>query len=940
MTAALAVVFFLSGASALVFETLWFREAGFVLGNSVWASSLVTASFMGGLAAGSLLAARVGDRALRPVRVYAILEATVAVSGFGLMYALHALTATLAPLFRMLLAEPAALNALRLSTAFALLLVPASAMGATLPMLVRALRANEPDYGRAVGLLYGANTLGGVAGALVGESVLVARFGVRGAALLAALCDALLALGALTIASRWRIASRDDAEVGRSHARGRGRTLLAAAFLAGGLLLLLEVVWFRFLLLFVFGTNLAFAVMLAVVLLGIGLGSFAASQWLRFQPSAHEWLPAVAALAGISTVITYAGFSDLTRARPGLIIEGPLAIAWASARLMLPTSTLSGIVFALLAKRLREEIPGDARAVAALTAANTIGAALGALTAGFLLLPTLGMERSFFAAACGYAALALSLLLARDPARSLSRRRVAALGLVGLPLGLAIVLFPFGLMSNHFLRQATGRWNDDTRIVAVREGPSETLVYRRKELWGQTVHDRLVVNAFSMSSSAATSRRYMNLFVYLPVALHPAPRRALLICYGVGSTAKALTDSRELTEIEVVDTSRDILDMGKLVFPPARGYPLADPRVHVHVEDGRFFLQTTEGRYDLITGEPPPPKGAGVVNLYSREYFHLVHDRLAEGGMASYWLPVYQLEGAESKAVIRAFCDAFEDCSLWTGFGYEWVLLGTRHAKGPVSEERFVRQWQDPVVAPTLRALGFESPEQLGALFLADATTLHRLTAGTPALEDDHPQRLSPRSPATLDPFYARLMDTGETRDRFASSPFVASLWPPALRNASLAAFWPQALINSAGATAYSGRDPGLPELGLMLARTRLRTPVYWLMRSSAREQEIAREAAARGMRGPRVENFLGIEAMADRDYLAAEGHFRAAQPGSAEGERTYELRVLALCLAGRSLEAGAIAREAGEAMPMKDDAGWQWLSTSCGTPLPRSVAN
>src|SRR5206468_8297209 len=136
-------------------------------------------------------------------------------------------------------------------------------------------------------------------------------------------------------------------------------------------------------------------------------------------------------------------------------------------------------------------------------------------------------------------------------------------------------------------------------------------------------------------------RRYMKLFVYWPVAFHPAPKKALLISYGVGSTAKALTDTRAFEQIDVVDISRDVLSMDEVVYPDPATRPLRDPRVKVYVEDGRYYLLTTDQRYDVITAEPPPPKNAGIVNLYTREYFELLHDRLAEGGVATYWLPVH-----------------------------------------------------------------------------------------------------------------------------------------------------------------------------------------------------------------------------------------------------------------------------------------------------------
>ena len=146
-----------------------------------------------------------------------------------------------------------------------------------------------------------------------------------------------------------------------------------------------------------------------------------------------------------------------------------------------------------------------------------------------------------------------------------------------------------------------------------------------------------------MSATDVQARRYMKLYAYLPAAVHPALRRALLVSYGVGSTARALVDTASLEHIDVVDLSSDILEMSERTTATDGRSPLDDPRVEVHIEDGRWFLHTTPHRYDLITAEPPPPMLAGVVNLYTREYFSLVRDRLAEGGMVTYWLPLRAL---------------------------------------------------------------------------------------------------------------------------------------------------------------------------------------------------------------------------------------------------------------------------------------------------------
>jgi tetratricopeptide (TPR) repeat protein len=382
-----------------------------------------------------------------------------------------------------------------------------------------------------------------------------------------------------------------------------------------------------------------------------------------------------------------------------------------------------------------------------------------------------------------------------------------------------------------------------------------------------------------------------------------------LISYGVGSTAKALTDTRQLQSIDVVDISRSILDLSAIVFPDPREHPLHDERVRVHIEDGRFFLQTTDRRFDLITSEPPPPKIAGVVNLYTREYFELIRARLAEGGMATYWLPVFQLSENDTLSVIKGFCDAFADCSLWAGSGLDWMLIGTRNATGPVSEEHFRRQWQDAVVGPKLRALGLEEPEQLGALFMADATELKRLTQDALPLTDNFPGRLSRYeiSSSPAEPLYAAMMDAGRAREAFAQSTFIAGLWPPKLRTASLEFFDYQRMITLRFAPKYRLEDEYIwDELHRTLTQTSLRTLPLWLVRSSQREQDIVAEVGDESVLDREMELTRAHGAIARRDYERAIEHFHAYMELQPPNRMFHEHRLYryVLAAAGRLEEA------------------------------------
>jgi spermidine synthase len=899
LSGGLCAAFLLTGAAALLFETLWFRLAGLALGNSIWASSAVLASLMAGLALGNGLAARFGERVARPLRLYAVLEAGVAATGLVLVLAFPLIADRLAPFLARWTGAEAVLNGARILVAFGLMLLPATAMGTTLPLLARALVRHDARFGVALGRLYGWNTLGGVAGVALGEGVLITQLGLSRTAVVAVGLNLAAAAIAIGLDARWgpsvappAAAPPSDPQPGRRLERAR---LLVAAFLGGAILLGLEIVWFRFLQLFVFGTQTVFALMLATVLAGIGLGGLVAAAWLRRRPGADHLVGLVALGGGVVTIVTYASFD------PALLPAGALGdkllTLVLSVWLMLPTSLVSGVLFTFLGQALRREMRGDSEAAGWLTLSNTVGASLGAPVAGLVLLPWLGVETTLFALAVSYLLAAWMVLPWRDAPRA---SRYAVAGGVALFL-LVAAAFPFGLMWGRFVRLTlAGRTGDGARLVALREGLTATVLLLQKDWGGTPVYHRLITNAHSMTSTTFYGRRYMKLFAYWALALRPTARRALLISYGLGNTGEALTRSDHLTSIDVVDISPAILEISSMTAWPGTTDPLEDPRVRVHIEDGRFFLLTASSRYDIITAEPPPPRGAGVVNLYSLEYFRLVRRRLAPGGITTHWLPVNQLSLQDSRGIVRAFCAVFEDCTLWSGAGYDWMLAGTNGAAAPPLERAFARLWTSPRTGVDLRDLGIEVPEQLGALFVADSTALARWCGDTPPLVDDHPGRLRQSHPPPEDlDAYRELMDPRRCAERFASSPFIRRVWPAALREKTLAWFRWQRVFNEDFERWH--RPTALAELWDVLDTTSLRTLPLLLLDSEPRIRDIARARASAGDRHPALSHHLGIAALAERGYEAAARHFAEAD---SQVHPAGLLRALALGLDGRPEEA------------------------------------
>ncbi len=403
----------------------------------------------------------------------------------------------------------------------------------------------------------------------------------------------------------------------------------------------------------------------------------------------------------------------------------------------------------------------------------------------------------------------------------------------------------------------------------------------------------------------------MKFFVYLPVAIHPDLKNALLICYGVGCTAQALTENRDIQSIDVVDISRDIVDSSAIVFPDQKDNPLNDPRVRVHIEDGRFFLQTTKNHYDLITGEPPPPSMAGVVNLYSQEYFQLMYDCLNEGGIVTYWLPVYQLTDSGAKSILKAFCNVFEDCSLWTGAGLDLMLVGTRNARGPWYRKRTSsRQWSNPSTARELTRLGFEKPEQIGTTFLMDSAALKEFIKDSLPVTDNYPKRIvwyPQDAKETWSEQYLSLLNTDHTKELFRKSPLVSALWPQSIRARTLDYFPLQGILNDAMLRTKRVSQGWIVEtLHPIITRSSLRFPIYWATEGGEPfyPEDFDRIPSDETLREvPGFNYLLGVSAMADRRFLEAEKYFAAEQKITPAPD-LIDLRVYLLCMAGRREDA------------------------------------
>ena len=751
-----SVVFFLSGASALLFETLWLRLSGLSFGNSVWAAALILSSFMAGLATGSAIASSLTLRRARPLRLYAVLELAVGVCGCTLVFAIPQLGELLRPIFQALWTHQPLLDALRFSVSFLILLVPTTAVGLTLPVLLEDPVLKQYEFRRTVGLLYGFNTLGAVAGALAGEAYLVRAYGLFGTGLTAAAISCVAAAGA------WLFSAVEQEAVDQIPRRFRLRlsfgkqlpwNLLFVSLGAGAILLGLEVIWFRFLRLYVASTSIAFSVMLAVLLAGIGLGSVTSSLIPRRLGPPQKLLPILLLLAANATLLCYVFFPVpvLPPNNPAFDREFWWKVGQLSFALMFPVAFVSGVLLPAIVTSVQSELPSRMNSAGLTVLFNTIGAAFGPLLAGFVLLPRLGFQSSLIFSAAAYAALAVAA--SQKESWSLRRRFGIAMGLFSTAFILILSIFPYHRDEMHFANARRPFVADGSVLVKKIEGTADTFQLLRRDLFGQPYYYRLVTNAYSMSGTLPRSQRYMRLFAYLPLALRPESENALLVGYGVGVTADALTRDSHLKHLDVVDISKETLDLADFYSGPGYTNPLRDPRVTSFVQDARFFLQACPKRYDIITGEPPPLKAAGTVNLYTEQFFSLMKGRLRNGGIVSFWLPLYQLRNDETKAILRAFHNVFPNASVWATNDMEWIMIGIKPPLPKPDEPRARRLWTDPSTGSDLVRIGVEAPEQMSTLFVIDDEEINRLTQGVEPLTDFFPKRLGDAQ-ADLDAAY------------------------------------------------------------------------------------------------------------------------------------------------------------------------------------------
>jgi len=695
--ALIPAAYLLSGFCALIYENVWIHDFSLVFGSTVHALAVVVAVFLGGLAMGSRLFARLSIRTLRPVRLYGWLEIGIGLYALvvpALVSASDALYARLPAVTSVLgAASLPALTLARIGVAAAVLLLPTVLMGGTLPILVRHMVTHLDRSARGPGLLYGVNAVGAALGSFAAGYLLLEHLGVAGTNGVAAGLNIGIGIVALLLSARTPPVPAAAQQVRSNRSTQTASSTVALATicfaLSGFVSMAYQVIFLRHLTFFLQDTIHLYSGIITVFVSGIGIGSLAGARlpWLERSPvAAFGWLQ-----AGIGVTTIGALFAPVLVVQPlvGLRDMGGFPVLLVMAALLGMPTLMMGAIFPAVARIVIREAALAGESVGRAYAWNTAGSIAGTLTAGFILFPWLGLQTALVLLFALNMMVAATLL--RTHAGNWRRAAVLPLALlVSFPLGTA--LLPGIRLPRALLERLMGPGG---RIVDVREGiTGTTWVVRSGEDDVSLLENGVVIGRRGRGSWVVAG------FVPLLIA-EDIPRRVLALAFGAGLSTLPARLFDEVEQLDLVDISRDNMEAALAHIPENRDLS-ADPRVRLLVDDAYSYLKRTPERYQHIFVEPTPPMFSfRNASLYSREFYALARDHLPEEGTFAQVLPLRQLSPHEIWSIMRTFAAVFPHRLLWWNH-LDAVMVGCA-SPFHLDADRIARRINRPAVQAALK---------------------------------------------------------------------------------------------------------------------------------------------------------------------------------------------------------------------------------------------
>jgi spermidine synthase len=679
------VLFFLSGMAGLIYQVAWVRQSTLVFGVSVYAYSTVLAVFMSGSALGSYILSRRVDQVRSPLRLYALLQVGIALFGLVTPILLAGLPPIYAGIAQSLPPGIAPLTLIRFVLAL-LALAPATfLMGATLPVMARAFANMRNRVGGDVGQLYAADTLGAALGCGLAGLVWLRLLGTRETIWLAVALNMIAAAGAWWLARKGgEVRKWGDREGRREHRNSHlagvltartlrgssGRAILWAYALSGFAALGYEVVWARILSIFTLNAVFSFSIMLTTFLLGLTIGGWIAARWVRRRRVTFTTFGNLQLALAITALVTLYIFWFLPNRVTLESVFGHYSITnliWFEFLLgfcifFIP-ATLLGVLFPVAVSLYTQEKPDTVgQQTGRLNAFNTLGAVLGSLATGFVLIPRLGMQTTVIGLSLLNLILGAAMFWLARPLRwrGWIMPAVTTGGFAALAL-----LAPAG----YYL----GFRSDPTdQMLFYAEGVETTVAVF--EVPGQNFKVSFVNGRIEVPTDPVSMRAF-RLLGHLPALLRPQAQTALMLSFGNGISTGSL-DTHNIPNIDAVDLSAEQFQAATFYWQENYNV-LHSAHLHTHIEDGRNFLLQSTHAYDIITTDATHPTNASSWALFTQEFYASIGARLAPDGVFLQWLPFHSLREEDYKTILRTFQSIFPNATLWYTGGSHTLVLAT-----------------------------------------------------------------------------------------------------------------------------------------------------------------------------------------------------------------------------------------------------------------------
>lgn len=738
----------MSGSAGLIYEVIWKDLLTNLLGSSSVAVTIILASFMIGLASGSLIIGKKADSwSLKKIaKFYIFIEIVIGAYALALPSFMKYIEQFYIISYDFI---PNILwSSILLKSTFSMiiLLIPTFMMGTTLPLISKYLSKSLDDYSKNVSLLYGLNTFGAIIGTLIAGFYLLENYGISGATYFSATLNFTVAFCFYLFYKNSKLKehsvnTKDKKEKKKKSFDEFSALLLISYTISGVASMFYQVSWTRSLSLIIGTSTYAFTAMLATFLLGIAIGSLI-YRYLPKNISKTKLYIFFQGVIVVSILLTTSLIDDLPFYFLTLIkdyFENWIDINYirfllTTLIMIIPTIAM-GTLFPIVCDIVASKNKKLTHTVGKTYAYNSFGATIGAILAGLAVLPLIGIQNSIYV---GAFLNILSLIIV-----SLQTNEIKKIFKISLLFSSLIFFLLTILISDKWNPKimSSGVYIYADNYLNVSNNLSDIGV-SNKDIWEATMNNyelmyykdgitdtvavmknmegiiSLMVNGKVDASAKSEFDVATQIMIgQLPLLMHKNPQDVFLIGYASGITAGSIL-SHPIKNLDAAEISSSIVEASKL-FNKYNNNALYDERLNLQVKDARHMLMTSKKEYDVIVSQPSNPWIKGQSSLFSYDWYKIVNNHLKDDGIFMQWIPAYSISEQNLKIIINTLDKSFKTLTLWSSsVPGDLIILATKKSNYKISYTNVQKRASFPNVNKQLVKIGLNPETLLRDLFL------------------------------------------------------------------------------------------------------------------------------------------------------------------------------------------------------------------------------